>query len=218
MNKVTGLKKSKGREKRIEVFLDGKPALNLLAEVALLEKLEVGQEINAGRLESLAGLDRFQRCYNAAVRYLSYRPRSEGEIKQRLLRHGYDDTCAGKVITRLREQGLVDDTAFARFWIDNRGTFRPRSRRMTRLELRRKGLDADVIEQAVRDIDDRESAYRAALSRTRRLFPSDYPVYRRRLGQYLGRRGFSYDVINETVQKIWNEHAEKAGERTRIKR
>jgi regulatory protein len=209
MSKITGLKKSKGREKRIQVFLDGKPALKLLAEVAFNENLRVGQELTENHLETIAGLDRFQQCYNAAVRYLSYRPRSEAEIKQRLQRHGYDNSLLDKVITKLREQGLVDDTAFARFWIDNRGTFRPRSRRMTRMELRRKGLAMDVIEQAVNDIDDRESAYRAALARTRRLFPTDYPLYRQRLGQYLGRRGFSYDVINETVQKIWKEYEEK---------
>jgi regulatory protein len=209
MSKVTGLKKSKGREKRIQVFLDGKPALKLLAEVAFKENLKVGQDLTENNLETLAGLDRFQQCYNAAVRYLSYRPRSESEIKRRLQQHGYDDTCTDKVIVKLRGQGLVDDTAFARFWIDNRGAFRPRSRRMTKMELRRKGLDMEVIEQAVNDIDDRESAYRAALSRTRHLFPADYPVYRQRLGQYLGRRGFSYDVINETVQKIWKEQEEK---------
>jgi regulatory protein len=210
MSKITGLKKSKGREKHVEVFLDGKPALNLLAEIACKEKLEAGQELSESRLEVITGLDRFQRCHNAAIRYLSYRPRSEAEIKQRLQHHGFDDACTEKVIVKLSEQGLVDDTAFARFWIDNRRTFRPRSRRMTKLELRRKGLNMDVIEQAIHDIDDRESAYRAALSRTRHLFPSDYPVYRRRLGQYLGRRGFSYDVINETVQKVWKEYTEKA--------
>jgi regulatory protein len=209
MSKITGLIKSKGREKRINVFIDGKPALKLLAEVAFKEKLKVGQELNENHLETLAGLDRFQQCYNSAVRFLSYRPRSEAEIQQRLQRHGYDDACTNKVIVKLREQGLVDDTAFARFWIDNRGTFRPRSRRMTKLELRRKGLDMDVIEQAVNDIDDRESAYRAALNRTRQLLPSEYPVYRQRLGQYLGRRGFSYDIINETVQRIWKEHTGK---------
>ena len=212
MSKITGLKKIKGREKRIKVFLDGKPALNLLAEVALGAKLTVGQEITESRLKTLSGLDRFQRCQNTAFRFLSYRPRSEAEVRQRLQRHGYDDACTEKVIAGLREQGLLDDTAFARFWIENRGAFRPRSRRMTGLELRRKGLDPDIVEQALHDIDDRESAYRAALSRIRHLFPSDYPVYRRKLGQYLGRRGFSYDVINETIQKTWKEHAEKSEE------
>jgi regulatory protein len=214
MSKITGLKKIKGREKRIEVYLDGKPALKLLAEVALKERLKTGQEVTESRLETLTGTDMFQQCYNAAIRYLSYRPRSEMEIRQRLQQHGHDDALMGKVIAKLREQGLADDTAFARFWIDNRGIFRPRSRRMTKLELRRKGLNSDIIEQAINGIDDKDCAYRAALSRARHLFPSDYPVYRRRLGQYLGRRGFSYEVINETVQKVWKEYGDKTKERT----
>jgi regulatory protein len=208
MGKISGLKAGKSREKRVNVFLDGKFALGMLAEVALKEKLKVGQELSESRLESLAVLDRYQRCLNAAIRYLGYRPRSEAEIRQHLHRHGFDSDGTEKALTRLKEQGLVDDTAFARFWIDNREAFSPRSRRLTKLELKRKGLDSDIIEQVVGEVDDSDSAYRAALSRVRRLPKADYQDFRRRLGQYLGRRGFSYDVINSTIEKVWREISE----------
>jgi regulatory protein len=206
MGKITGLKAGKSREKQINVFLDGKFALGMLTEVALKEKLKVGQELSESQLEALGGLDHYQRCLNAAIRFLGYRPRSEAEIRQRLHRHGYDNDCTEKTLARLKEQGLVDDTAFAQFWIDNRGAFSPRSRRMTKLELKRKGLDSDIIEQVVSKVDDSDNAYRAALTRVRRLTLADYQDFRRRLGQYLGRRGFSYNVINETIEKVWKEY------------
>jgi regulatory protein len=212
MKKITGLKARKSRDKRVNIFLDGKLALHLLAEVALKEGLKVGQELSESRLETLAGLDCYQRCLNAAIRYLSYRPRSEAEIRQRLLRHGFGSSDIEKALDRLKEQGLVDDAAFARFWKDNRESFSPRSRRLTGLELRRKGLPADVIETVVSEIDESDSAYRAAQAKVRRLPIADYQLFRRRLGAYLGRRGFDYGIIRETVNRIWYECGKKQSE------
>lgn len=208
MSKITRLVAGKSREKRVNVHLDGKYAFSLLAEVVLKEGLRVGQELSDEDQERLTGVDGYQRCLNAAIRFLGYRPRSEAEIRQRLLKHGYDGANIDKAIARLKEQGLVDDTAFARFWIENRESFSPRSRRLTRLELQRKGLDIEVIDQIVSEVNDNDSAYRAALSKARRLSPDDYQVFRRRLAQYLGRRGFDYEVIKETVERVWKEQTQ----------
>jgi regulatory protein len=205
MVKITEIKKRKGRDKQVNVFLDGKPALALLTETALKEGLKVGQEITEEQRERLAGLDRYQRCLNAALHFLGYRPRSEAEIRQRLQRHGYDIENIDKALTRLKEQGLVDDTAFAQFWRENRATFSPRSQRLTKLELKRKGLSNEIIEKVISQIDDKDSAYRAALNRARRLSLADYQDFRQRLGSYLGRRGFSYGIIKETTERVWQE-------------
>ena len=205
MSKITGMKAIRGRDKRLKIYLDGDYACTLLAEVALKEKLRVGSELSPGELEAIVGKNTGQSCYNSAVRFIGYRPRSEYEIRQRLLRHGYDSACAQKTLARLKEQGLVDDEAFARFWKDNRESFSPRGRRLTRLELKRKGLDGDTIEQVLREIDENDSAYRAALTRARRISPNDFNDFRRRLGGFLGRRGFGYDVIAATVEKLWKE-------------
>ena len=211
MSKITKLTVGRSREKRLNVFLDGKFTFSLLAEVAIKEGLQVGQELSANQVEVLTGSNHFHRCLNAAIRYLGYRPRSEAEVRQRLQRHGFNGDCTEKVLAQLKEQGLVDDTAFALFWKENRESFSPRSRRLTRLELQRKGLDGGVIDQVVGEVDDSDSAYRAALGKARRLLPSDYQGFRRRLGEYLRRRGFNYEVINDTVERVWKECGSSPG-------
>ncbi len=210
MSKITGLKKGKAREKRINVFLDGKLAIGLLPEVALKENLKVGQELGERALEDLVKTDTRQRCFNTATRFIGYRPRSESEIRQRLLRQGFDSDTIEKTIVKLEDLGLADDAAFAQFWVENREAFRPRSRRMATLELKRKGLEPEVIEQAVSVLDDRESAYRAATARVRKLLAlEDYREFYRRLGGYLVRRGFSYGIIKEITEKVWKERRKK---------
>ena len=142
---------------------------------------------------------------NAAIRYIGYRPRSESEVRQRLRQRGFEDDCVEKVVDGLKEQGLIDDTSFARFWKENRDDFSPRSRWLTRVELQRKGIDRELIEQVVGEVDDNDSAYRAALSKARHLSSSDYQLFRRRLGEHLKRRGFTYEVISNTIAKVWRE-------------
>ena len=99
----------------------------------------------------------------------------------------------------------MDDIAFARFWKDNRESFSPRSRWLTKLELRGKGVANDIIDQVVDAIDDDDCAYRAALRKAYSLPSSDYQTFRHRLGEYLKRRGFSYRVINYTVERMWRD-------------
>ena len=209
MGKITALRVGKGRGKRIKVFLDNKFAFSLEAEVVVKESLQPGQELAASEIEALARSDHFHRCLNAATHYLSYRPRSEFELRERLHRRGFDDDSVEAVLTKLKEQRLVDDIEFAQFWKDNRESFSPRSQWLTKLELRRKGVADDIIDQVTAAIDDDHSAYRVALSKARNLPLSDHQVFRRRLGDYLKRRGFGYGVINHTVERVWQELGEQ---------
>ncbi|GAH97587.1 unnamed protein product [marine sediment metagenome] len=209
MKKVTAISAGRRQGKRVNVFLDGKFAFSLEAEVAVKEGLQVGQELSEGDIEALTRSDLFHRCLGAAIHYLGYRPRSEAELRERLHRRGFDGDKVEATLAKLREQGLVNDLAFAQFWKDNRQSFSPRSQWLTRSELRRKGVADDIIDQVVDAVDDDNSAYRAALSKARGLPLSDYQSFRRRLGEYLRRRGFGYGVISHVVERVWQEQGER---------
>jgi regulatory protein len=190
------------------MFLDGKFTISVDTEVAVKEGLKIGQEVSNDLLRDLTEDVSLNRCLNTAYRFLSYRPRSEAEMTDRLHRRGFEDSQIEIVINKLKEQKFLDDTAFAQFWKENRETFRPRSQRLTRLELRKKGVADEIIKEVTDDSNDMDSAYHAALSKAQRLPKQDYEVFRRRLGDYLKRRGFGYTVINQTVKKMWQEMKE----------
>jgi regulatory protein len=202
---ITAMRLGKGRIKKTNLSLDDKSVFSLEVEVAIKEGLKVGQELSAARIAALKKASRRQRCYNAAIRFLSYRPRSRQEVSQRLKQNGFDKELIEIVIKDLTEQKLVDDAEFARFWAENRQSFSPRSRYLIGLELRQKGVPKTIIEPALSVIDDSQSAYRAAQSKNRRLKMAGYQDFRSRLGDFLKRRGFCYEVIIKTIEHVWQE-------------
>jgi regulatory protein len=114
-------------------------------------------------------------------------------------------TIEEEVIERLTRAKLLDDLAFARYWVENRESFKPRGLRMLRYELYQKGLSEETIAQALTDLDEEESAYQVALQRGRRLAYLDQVSFRKKLGAYLLRRGFPHEVVNLAVERTWQE-------------
>ena len=148
--------------------------------------------------------DPSQRVRAAALRFLSYRPRSEAEVRARLRRR-FPAPLVEQVITGLREQALVDDAGFARLWTDSRDSSKPRSAWAIKRELRAKGIDSGLAEEAVREIDDEDAAYRAAQPLARRVHGNGIAAFRRRLWGLLKRRGFSDSVARRVINRLWDD-------------
>lgn len=155
--------------------------------------------------------DLFQRCLNAAIRYLSYRPRSEAELRLRLHRRKFNDDIIEWVILNLKQRQLVDDVAFAQFWKENRESFSPRSQRLLKQELNQKGIDPQTIDEVTRGFDDELGAYQAGQRKVRTLAGMDYQSFQRKLGGFLKRRGFDYGVIGQTIDRLWQEQRQPDG-------
>ncbi len=158
--------------------------------------------MRAGKTSSASD---YQHCLDAASRYLAYRPRSVFEVRTRLRQRGFDSPTIERVLQELGRSGSLDDLGFARFWKENRESFSPRSGTLLGRELRTKGIAAPVVLQVLEGVDEEANAYRAAAKRARRLSGADFGDFRRGLSLFLRRRGFSYDVIEHTVRRLWEE-------------
>ena len=203
MRKITAIVVQKRTPNRVNIHLDGEFAFGLARIVAAW--LRVGQELSEEKIEELQARDAKERAYQQAMLFLSYRARSESEIRRNLRKHEIPEPVIEETIERLRQDGLANDKEFASAWVENRTTFRPRSRRMMALELKQKGLDEEAIQSAMENVDDEASAYEAAHKRAARFKGLEWNDFRRKLSEFLARRGYSYSVIAPVVTRVWNE-------------
>jgi regulatory protein len=203
MKKITALTVQKRNPNRVNVHLDGEYAFGLARIVAAW--LRLGQELSDEKIEQLQADDARERAYQQAMLFLSYRARSESEIRQNLRKHEIPEPVIELTIERLRQDGLANDNQFARAWVENRSAFRPRSSRMMAMELRQKGLNDEAVASAVKDVDDEALAYEAAQKRIARYKNLEWNEFRKKLSDFLARRGFSYSVIAPVVTRLWNE-------------
>lgn len=207
MRKITALEVQKRNPNRVNVYLDGEFAFGLARIVAAW--LRVNSELDEKNIEQLQTEDARERAIQQAMLYLSYRARSESEIRQNLRKHEFTDDVIDHTLERLRRGGLANDSGFAQGWVENRSAFRPRSRRMLSMELRQKGIDDETSADALKNVDDEALAYEAAQKRAPRFKDLEWNEYRKKLSEFLARRGFSYPVIAPVVTRIWNEaHAQ----------
>ena len=204
VRKITALKVQKKNPNRVNVYLDGEFAFGLSRIAGAW--LEIGKELNEDRILALQSADEIEVAYQKALHLLSYRPRSEEEVTRNLLKHGFSVDVVSDVLTCLGRQGLVDDSAFAQVWVENRSVFRPRGRRALRMELRQKGIADDVIGQVLEDIDEETLARQAARMQARKYRSLEWNEYRKKMMAYLARRGFGYGITAKVTEEVWSEN------------
>jgi regulatory protein len=202
MRKITAIEPQKNRN-RVSIHLDGEFAFGLARITAAW--LKNGDELSEEKIAKLQAEDARERAYQQAMLFLSYRARSEKEIRQNLRKHEIPEEVIEQTLEKLRGDGLANDNKFARTWVENRNTFRPRSRRLLTMELRQKGLDDETVQAAVANVDEDALAYESAIKRANRFKSLEWNEFRKKLSEYLARRGFSYSVIAPVVTSVWNE-------------
>jgi regulatory protein len=184
----------------VNVYVNGRFAFGLAAIVAV--QLKVGQALSDGDIARLGGRDEVEKAYERALNFLSYRPRSESEVRRNLRKKGLEEETIEAAVGRLLRAGLLDDAEFARYWVENRRQFNPRGGRALRHELRQRGVPEAIIDEAVMDLDEEGAARTVAQSAAHRYQRLPSRDYRRRMGAYLARRGFSYAEIKPLIDEL----------------
>lgn len=201
MGTITALTAQVRNPERVNVYIDGTFALGLAVSVATT--LRVGQVITQAELEQLDRRDEVHRARERVLRLLARRPYSAAEITRYLRRQKIDDDIIQNVINDLIEAKLIDDDAFAVYWVEQRETFRPRSRLALRQELSQKGIGREIVGEALENIDEADAARRVARKQAGRWRGLPEAEWRAKLTRYLMRQGFPYDVVSDVVTETW---------------
>lgn len=192
--KITSIKVQVKNPERVSVYIDENYALSLNHSQLLSERIYAGLEITQERLAELKRTSEFGKAYERALMYAMLRPRSVREIEQYCQRKMWPAEDCRAIVNKLTARGIVDDTAFARSWVENRTLNKSTSQRKLKLELKQKGVADDIIVRAMADSSyDESKALRDLISKKRKLtrFRND----NQKLIGYLARQGFVFDDI-----------------------
>src|SRR3989344_9126843 len=147
-------------------------------------------------------MDEYEKFYNKTLRFLSYRPRSEKELRDKLKKKKTSGEIINKIILRLKENNFINDEEFVKWWIEQRTTFKPRSLRLIKMELKQKGIDAELIDSVIQNSEFR---IQNDLELAKKLIEKKKEKWRnltrekkfQKLSRFLASKGFNYDIIKE---------------------
>lgn len=205
--RISGLEFQKKNAKRISVFIDDKFAFGLHQDVLLQHSLHSGMELDEQQIKALLEADALLRAKEAAITYLGHRARSEQEVRTKLKRKGFDEEIIATVVKRLHELSYLNDESFAQNYVRSRFKVKGYGPQRIRSELRRLGIPDALISQTIEDLlpkqDVSERALEEAKKRLKRLRnESDMTKKRRKLFDFLLRRGHTTDVAREVIEQL----------------
>ena len=194
--KITKISPAIKTEGRYNIYVDDKYSFSL-DEVQLASlNLKKNDEIDAEQLDQLKSESDFGKNYVRALDLISRRPRSQREIRDYAFRKQWTKSNTERVIERLLERGYLDDAKFAEIFARSRANLRNYSTKRMKLELRKKGIASDIVDQVLTDSEnfDENAALKNLIAKKRNRYDNE-----QKLIAYLARQGFSYDKIRDAL-------------------
>lgn len=207
MGKITAIEPQKRRGYRRSIFVDGEFLVGAHEDIVVALGLGVGQSFDEERLVEILKAEEIRKARESALRLLGYRDRSVSEIRKRLIGSDFPEDTVEEVIRQLSGCGLLNDEKFSKGWVNSRTAAKPMGRNRLAWELRSKGVDANAVENALESMDE-DAEFQLALSVARKkIGKSDGfdPDSKKRLGPFLARRGFGWEVINRVFEELLHD-------------
>lgn len=187
---ITELKQGVKNPNRVNVFVNSEFAFSLDIKQVVDLGVKVGLEIPEEKLAELKKASEFGRLYQRALEWVLVRPRSEKELKDYLFRKKAEES--DKIIDLLIKKGYVDDRKFAEYYVENRFVKKGISQKRLRMELAKKGISKEIIDEVVFGRDDNEEIDKI-IAKKRSKYDDE------KLISYLCRQGFSYQLAQSRV-------------------
>ena len=155
--------------------------------------------------------EEFKSARMAALRLLKFGPRSEKELRRKLTDKGFPEELQDLVLTDLKTKGFINDAKLANLFAAHKSGSKPVGKRLILAQLKAKGIDAGVAQQAVESQTAGQDEYAVVRALAEQRFSRMQGLTReaaqRRLLGFLGRRGFSSDLVYRVVRELTNEVA-----------
>lgn len=196
------LLKSQKNGKRVNVYLDGVFGFGIDLDNLVLSHIKIGTELTDEEVQKIVRKAEFQKTLDRLLRFATMRPRSEKEIDEYLKRKKVHESMWRDLFEKLKHFELLDDAKFAKWWVDQRLAFKKISSKVLKLELLRKGIKKETIENVLEEtpIDEKKMAMELLQKRAYKWEKLDPKTARQKKFQYLAGKGFDWEVITEILK------------------
>jgi regulatory protein len=206
---ITKIQLLRGSRPRYRVSLDSSDQFEISDWTLGRCGLCTGDEITAEKISEILVSESELAAKNCAVNFISYRPRSSEETLVRLVRKGFEESIARRVVKQLQTIGMIDDRTFACMFTRDQ-IRRKAGRNLIRQKLHLKGIDRQMTDSVLNDLirpdEEREAARTLAARRLvlakRSLGVLDPEKRKKRMYDFLIRKGFSFEIAQQTVQQL----------------
>lgn len=202
---ITRIEQQKRRKHRYNIYINDDYAFSIHEDVLIKHQLAKGQSIDSEQMNRIVTDDERQQAYHTALRFLSHVARSSKELERKLLEKQYEQLIVDDVIKRLKKQRYIDDEQYATMLTEQRITHQKRGKLWVKRELESKGLSDEHVEDAMSQIDEQtelEHAFSIAKKRWERLKAEQPLVRKRKVNDFLLRRGYSYAIVYDVLKRL----------------
>lgn len=211
MPQITAIEPQKKRKNRFNIYLDGQFAFGVDENALVKNRLKVGERLTNNQKDMLIRETTLGKLTDLVLRFLSYRQRSEKEIKVYLTRKiaqkenikakdAVQSPQVSAVLAKLKRYNYVNDTEFAKWWVASRLQSHPMGKYLLKQELRRKGISPQIIESILEKVPSERKLAINLIEKKIKKWPKLSPVnFKKKVYAHLLLRGFGWDTARETV-------------------
>lgn len=202
MPEVTLLKPQKNG-KRVNVYLDGAFSFGIDLDNLVLNHIKIGTVLSDEEVQKIIKKAEFQKTLDKLLKFAMLRPRSEREIDNYLKRKKVHESMWKDLIEKLQHFELLDDTKFAKWWVDQRLAFKKISSKVLKLELFKKGIKREIVEDILDEnpIDEEKMAKELLARRAYKWEGLESREAKQKKFQYLAGKGFAFDVVEKILSE-----------------
>ncbi len=212
---ITRIERKSALSKRYLIYFNGEPLLSIHEDVLVKQGLYKGMEVEAAKIRELLRAEEFNQVRMAALRYLSYRPRTTQELRQYLTKKDFSAGYIDQIVEEMKEQGYLNDQQYAKDWVEERRNRKSYGINRIKNELRQKGIASQWIDEAISHVEENEErqlALEVAKRRYLRICHEPWSKIERKIGQFLLYRGFPMGIVYEILQELKWQH-QREGEK-----
>ena len=200
---ITSAVKQKNNPDMISIYIDSKYAFSMPHEEYLRLNLYERSELTEEDVKRIREEINVRAATQNGIRMLYSKDRTEYEIRQNLIRKGFDEDTAEGAVMQLKSMGYINDRLYAHKYISDRLKLKPKSKKAIMYELQKKVIDREIIAEVLDEFEMDESliAYRITRKKFNKYDISD-PLIQRRIISFLTHRGFSHEIIKDVIKQL----------------